>query len=277
MSNGRRPGTSLIRRIDWSSLIRRIAWIAAQIAKGLLPDWIPSDLAELLSKQAQSLWGVRGALLHRLLATAYVLIERGIPPMQALHIGARQLNLRSRPAASSRPGLSDVQVRQYHRRQQQRGRRPGQNPQMRSRLQREFEYELTMAAAEAEMETTEAITESVLGEWMVTPHPNVRRSPATLRRQARSTYFRLFPRYRRPGVEIHHRIPLEYRRRFPGVDPNRLSNLQPLTTEAHRRRASDMWDSFRNTYRRARRPPTPAEIVQYAGVVDRSLNLPSYL
>lgn len=134
-----------------SNAVRRAGDVAGQVAQQLLmPDWIPNDLSDQLVAHAQTIWGVRGALLQRLIATAYVLMGRGFPPMQALQIGARQLNLRPQQVTSTRPGMSEVQVRQYHRRQQQRGRRPGQNPQMRGRSQRELELEFMLAdAAEA--------------------------------------------------------------------------------------------------------------------------------
>jgi hypothetical protein len=97
-----------------------------------------------------------------------------------------------------------------------------------------------------------------------------------LRRQARAIYFRVNPRQRR-RVQVHHRVPLEWRGLFPGADPNRLANLQGLATAAHRRKASDLWDAFRAAYVRLGRAPRPAEVVQYAGVVDRSLDLPMWL
>jgi len=61
------------------------------------------------------------------------------------------------------------------------------------------------------------------------------------------------------------------------MDPNSLSNLQPLTSLEHRRKASDMWDAFRATYRRRKQQPTPLEVRNFANLVDRSLQLPVYL
>ncbi len=101
-------------------------------------------------------------------------------------------------------------------------------------------------------------------------------SAATLRRGARAVYFRVHPR-QRGRVQVHHRVPLEWRRLFPKADPNRLANLQGLATSDHRYKASALWDAFRATYLRLGRRPTPAEVVQYAGVVDRSLDLPLWL
>jgi hypothetical protein len=97
---------------------------------------------------------------------------------------------------------------------------------------------------------------------------------AALRQQARRIYFQAYPR-QRGRVQVHHRIPLEWWRRvFRGTDPNRLANLQGLNTQDHRHKASDLWDAFRAAYNRLGRWPTRAEVVQFAGVVDRSLNLP---
>ena len=78
-------------------------------------------------------------------------------------------------------------------------------------------------------------------------------------------------------IEVNHRITLEWRRLFPYADPNRLSNLQGLFTKDHLYKASQLWDSFRNTYRSLKREPTPAEVLKFAGVVDASLNLPRFL
>jgi hypothetical protein len=98
-------------------------------------------------------------------------------------------------------------------------------------------------------------------------------SEADLRRAARGIFFRAYPR-QRGRVQVHHRIPLEWRTLFPHADPNRLANLQGLAPRDHRRKASDLWDAFRAAYRRAGRRPAPAEVVRYAGLVDRSLDLP---
>jgi hypothetical protein len=109
---------------------------------------------------------------------------------------------------------------------------------------------------------------------IVDRNANVLRPDRDLRTDARTAYRRA---YGTTPVEVHHRVPLEWRFLFPHADPNRLANLQGLRTLDHRKKASDMWDSFRNTYRRLRREPTPAEILRHAMLVDRSLNLPPYL
>jgi hypothetical protein len=129
-----------------------------QISDAFPTSALPGDLKRNLLTQARMIYNVRGALLARLMATVYTLIgRRNFPPQLALQVGARQLGLRPQaaPARTDR-GLRDPQVRQYHRRQQQRGRRPGQSTQTRARWQREAEALFESAAprtqAEAELE-----------------------------------------------------------------------------------------------------------------------------
>ena len=110
-------------------------------------------------------------------------------------------------------------------------------------------------------------------------HRHVPLSNDVLRRRARHRYLRAHPRIAqnprlRTTLQVHHRVPLEWKRLFPQADPNRLSNLQGLTSRDHARKASDLWDAFRAAYRRRGRRPTPADVLRYAMLVDRSLNLP---
>jgi len=98
-----------------------------------------------------------------------------------------------------------------------------------------------------------------------------------LRAEARDAFFKAYPRLRGRILEIHHRIPLEWRRIFPKADPNRLSNLQGLTKPEHLRKVSDLWDAFRATYKRLQRNPTQREVLEFAMKVDKSLDLPSWI
>jgi hypothetical protein len=98
-----------------------------------------------------------------------------------------------------------------------------------------------------------------------------------LRREARKIFFEAYPKLKGKVLEVHHRIPLEWRKLFPQADPNRLANLQGLTKADHLRKASDLWDAFRATFKKLGRDPTPIEVLQYAGTVDRSLDLPLWL
>ncbi len=101
------------------------------------------------------------------------------------------------------------------------------------------------------------------------------RSPtAALRTAARAAFFRVYPRLRDRGIEVHHRIPLEWRHLFPKADPNRISNLQGLGSRDHLRKATDLWTAFRNAHRWAGRPVTPMDVLRHAALVDRSLTLP---
>ena len=108
-------------------------------------------------------------------------------------------------------------------------------------------------------------------------NPKVTWSGDALRREARAIFFQVYPKLKGKVIEVHHRIPLEWKKLFPSADPNRISNLQGLTTKDHLYKASQLWESFRNTFRRLKRSPTAKEVLEYAGVVDRSLNLPRFL
>jgi hypothetical protein len=110
-----------------------------------------------------------------------------------------------------------------------------------------------------------------------TVHPNVRKSANALRREARKIFFNAYPKLKDKILEVHHRVPLEWRTLFPELDPNRLSNLQGLSQKVHKVKATDLWDAFRNAYRRKRCQPTPQEVLNYAKLVDRSLRLRLYL
>lgn len=95
-----------------------------------------------------------------------------------------------------------------------------------------------------------------------------------LRRAARTAFFQAHPRQRGKPIEVHHRVPLEWSHLLPGAHPNRLSNLQGLASRDHLRKASDLWTAFRNAYQYRRRQPTGRDVLHFAGLVDRSLNLP---
>jgi hypothetical protein len=88
---------------------------------------IPPDLKSQLLARARQLWSVRDPLLRQLLGlTAVFIVQQRMPPLHALQRAAQQLRLPPRSIPSSQGGMRDVQVKQYHRRQEQRGRRPGQ-------------------------------------------------------------------------------------------------------------------------------------------------------
>jgi hypothetical protein len=105
------------------------------------PGAIPSDVTRAIFQTLQFLWSVRGPLLNEAMARARAFVGQGMPIRTAALLAGRQLNLPPRRVSPGRPGLTAQQVGQYHRRQQQRGRRPGQDPRSR-RKQREAEEEL---------------------------------------------------------------------------------------------------------------------------------------
>lgn len=102
---------------------------------------MPQDVKQQLFAMAKHLWQTREVNISYFIATAYMLMRGGMPMLPALRQAAVRLNIPRRSIHDAPPGLSRMQVTQYHRRQQQRGRRPGQNPQLRSRLQREAEWQ----------------------------------------------------------------------------------------------------------------------------------------
>ena len=68
------------------------------------------------------------------------------------------------------------------------------------------------------------------------------------------------------GLQIHHRIPLEYSHVLPKADPNRAANLVGVAPEIHGD-ISAMWNSFRDAL--GGRTPTPAEVMGQASVIDQ--------
>jgi len=100
--------------------------------------------------------------------------------------------------------------------------------------------------------------------------PDVLKSAAVLQQEANKIFFRAYPRLK-GKAEVHHRIPLEWRRLFPKMDPNRLSNLQGLRNVEQRRKVKNLWKAFQRLYRRLRRSPTSKEVWQHVRVVERLL------
>src|SRR5262249_23618110 len=99
-------------------------------------------------------------------------------------------------------------------------------------------------------------------------------SADTLRPQARSAHSKVYGALHNEGerlaakagetlLQIHHRIPLEYRHLFES-DPNRLSNLIGLHKNVHAE-VSGLWTAFRNAHEN----PTRAEVLEFALTIDR--------
>lgn len=88
---------------------------------------IPSDLKRDLAQSAVQMWKVRGALLRRLVAVAFTLLtKRNLTPAIALQHAALQLGVPRRTASHSKHKTEDVRIKQYRRRQEQRGYNPQQ-------------------------------------------------------------------------------------------------------------------------------------------------------
>jgi hypothetical protein len=101
----------------------------------------------------------------------------------------------------------------------------------------------------------------------------VLKSTEALQREARKIFFRANPRLK-GKVEVWHRVPLEWRRLFPKMNSNRLSNLiAPLNPTQHEK-AMMMWKNFREQWQRREHTPTPKEIMQCVRLVDRVLFVP---
>ncbi len=67
------------------------------------------------------------------------------------------------------------------------------------------------------------------------------------------------------GLEVHHRIPLEWSHLFPNSDPNRISNLIGMTPANHTQ-VSNAWNTWRQSLNG--RTPTQAEVLQQAIRID---------
>jgi RHS repeat-associated protein len=92
-----------------------------------------------------------------------------------------------------------------------------------------------------------------------------------LRNEARGIFYKAYPRLAERGLEVHHRIPLEWAHLFPEADPNRLSNLIGLDPLIHDR-IDLRWNSFRAYYNRLGRSPTMKEILEFAAGIDKEFS-----
>ena len=119
---------------------------------------LPPDVKQDIQRRAKQMWDVRGLYFTRLLAALNTVLaqnpagwqeaiarNRAAAAHQLAVLAGRQARLPAR-SATSPPGMSPVQVRQYRRRQQARGYVPGRG---RGR-QRELELEIDRASQELE-------------------------------------------------------------------------------------------------------------------------------
>ncbi|HEX8723272.1 MAG TPA: hypothetical protein VF736_21825 [Pyrinomonadaceae bacterium] len=113
--------------MDFDSL--RQAWSA-----------MPPDIKQYLFGLARQTWDARGYNLYYLVDTAFSLMRGGMAPVPALRQAALQLRIPQRRETHPR-GMSPAQVREYIRRQRQRGYHPGRPPHVRALSQREAEWQ----------------------------------------------------------------------------------------------------------------------------------------
>ncbi len=67
------------------------------------------------------------------------------------------------------------------------------------------------------------------------------------------------------GMEVHHRIPLEWSHLFPGLNPNRTTNLFGVKSPEHRKITS-AWGKFKKSLEGA--TPTTQQILDQAETID---------
>jgi hypothetical protein len=70
------------------------------------------------------------------------------------------------------------------------------------------------------------------------------------------------------GMDVHHRVPLEWAHKFPGADPNRLSNVVGIQVKAHQTLINAEWTVFRNYYKNIGKDPTAAQVMKKALDID---------
>jgi hypothetical protein len=77
------------------------------------------------------------------------------------------------------------------------------------------------------------------------------------------------------GLDVHHRIPLEWSHLFPNSNPNRISNLIGMTPANHTQ-VTNAWNAWRQSLNG--RIPTQAEVLQQAIRIDEQFgNLMRFL
>lgn len=67
------------------------------------------------------------------------------------------------------------------------------------------------------------------------------------------------------GVQVHHRVPLQWAHIFPDANPNKLRNLYAITAQ-HHTGVTNAWNAWERTL--AGRVPTQAEVLQQANVIE---------
>jgi hypothetical protein len=104
---------------------------------------LPKDVQQQITSSVLRLWSVRSPLLWQVLAWVAAQVGAGAPIQLAVRKAGPRFGLSPRWVVSTPAGMSAGQVRQYGRRQEERGRRPGKDPRWRARHEAEaFEHEL---------------------------------------------------------------------------------------------------------------------------------------
>lgn len=155
MADGEAELEQLLRRVDDAG--REASGRESMDVASAQEMWraIPQDVKQQLFAMAKEFWTARDVYLRLMVAYAYPLMLRGMTPLPALSRAAAQLGIPRRDGArGTQPGMSQTQVSQYHRRQQQRGRVPGRgfNPRVRQREAEAWSEARPTTNGEAELE-----------------------------------------------------------------------------------------------------------------------------
>jgi RHS repeat-associated protein len=82
-------------------------------------------------------------------------------------------------------------------------------------------------------------------------------------------FLRVYPRFQKfvgtGKLSMHHRIPLQWSHLFPGVDPNRISNLYAVPLSIHQRIITPAWNAFAQ----ANPLPSAAQVMSFAIEMDK--------
>ena len=69
------------------------------------------------------------------------------------------------------------------------------------------------------------------------------------------------------GLQVHHRIPLEYAHLFPKADPNRVANLVGVPPHIHDQ-ITAAWNAWGRSL--GGRTPSGAEVMGFASGIDQA-------
>jgi len=130
MREGEAELDRLVRRVHVEA---RRAGVAGEAMDLPHIPYVPSELKRAILQNLQMLWIITSGRLAEAKRRTLELVRGGTPVPTAALMAGRALNLRPRQAGPGRTGPTTQQIRQYGGRQEQRGRRPGQDPRTRRR------------------------------------------------------------------------------------------------------------------------------------------------